>query len=154
MVTVHAIDDGDEYMMFKKKKMLLLLIFFASIALLLMLFCAASSSTTYVFDGPVLRCEEGPVRALDEGHGGGGGGADVHGGGAAVAVAAALSAGAAVGPAAAALVAIGGLWVPVLALVVAAPDVDVGGDVGRSSADLLVAGLREKVYKRNIYINR
>ncbi len=111
-----------------------------------MLFCAASSSTTYVFDGPVLRCEEGPVRALDQGHGGGGGGADVHGGGAAVAaVAAAALAAVAVGPAAA-LVAFGGLRVPVVALVVvAAPDV--GGDaVGRGAADLLVAGLKEKVF--------
>ncbi len=94
-----------------------------------------------MFDGPVLRCEEGPVRALDQRHGGGGGGADVHGGGAVAVAAAALAAGA-VGPAAT-LVAFRGPRVPVLALVVvAAPDVDVGGDaVGRGAADLLVAGL-------------
>ncbi len=129
--------------------MLLLLIFFCVNRVVVDAFLgAASSSTTYVFDGPVLRCEERPVRALDEGHGGGGGGADVHGGGA-VAVAAALAA-AAVGPAAA-LVAVGGLWVPVLALVVvAAPDV--GGDaVGRGAADLLVAGLREKGFFKKKY---
>ncbi len=145
MVTVHAIDDGDEYMMFFKKNAALFDFFCVNRVVVDDFFVRFFPSTTYVFDGPVLRCEERPVRALDEGHGGGGG-ADVHRGGAvAVAVAAALADAAAVGPAAA-LVAVGGPRVPVLALVVvAAPDV--GGDaVGRGAADLLVAGLKEKVF--------